>query len=174
MIVPSFDDFIASERVTAAKLNKNVRDSGNFYKGRPLAFAYMAAALSVPTGTSTWTTVNLDTEKFDNDGIFTTSTPGRLTIQTPGLYHIEGQVRYASGGTTYRAGRIQINNTTDLDTQYYPLVPSNSCQVYMKGWAQLVAGDFLVISTLHGESTAQSLQVNKDHYTYLRARWVSA
>jgi hypothetical protein len=128
----------------------------------------------VPTGTSNWTTINVDAEKFDNDGMFSTSTPGRLTIQTPGLYYIEGQARYASGGSTHRAGRIQINNTTDLDTQYVPACPSGATTVYVKGYAQLVAGDFLVLSTLQGETSAQSLNSGKEHYCYLRALWINA
>jgi hypothetical protein len=176
MIVPSFDDFIASERVTAAKLNKNVRDSGNFYKAVPFAHAYLTAALSVPTG-GTWQTINLDTEQYDNDNMFVTSTPGRLTIQTPGMYYIEGQVRYASDSanqTKARAGRIQINASTDLDTQYVPCAPSNSTQVYLKGYRQLAAGDYLTLGTLHYESVAESVHVGSQHYTYLRAKWVNA
>jgi hypothetical protein len=174
MNIPSYDDWIASERVTGAKLNKNIRDAGNFHKAKPAAFAFVnAAGVTIPVGTAAWTTLSVDAEKFDNDNMF--STAGRITIQTPGLYYIEGQARYAAGGTGYRAARIQINNATDLDTQYSPVSPSGATTVYIKGYAQLVAGDFLVVSTLHSESgAAQTVNTGKDHYCYLRAVWVNA
>jgi hypothetical protein len=172
--VPTLKTWNAGETVTAAALNANMRDPGNFYKGVPAAFAYMNGAVNVANGAA-WTVVPFETEFYDNDGMFTTGTPGRLTIATPGLYFVEGQVRYASNsGTTWRAGRIQMNGNTDIDTQYNPTVPSSSAQVYVKGWRQCVAGDYFTVSGLHGESGAIALNVGNYHYTYLRARFINA
>jgi hypothetical protein len=173
--IPTLKTWNAGETVTAATLNANVRDAGNFYKAVPAAYAYMTAAASVASGAS-WTVIALDTENYDNDNMYTTSTPGRLTVVTPGLYFIEGQMRYANDPNgTYRAGRIQMNANTDIDTQYVPLTPNNSTHVYLKGWRQCVAGDYFQVSGLHNYATGSiALQVGTAHYTYLRARFINA
>ena len=179
MQIPSYDTWLAGERATAAKLNKNIRDAGNFVKGVPFGFAYLTAATSIPNG-STWIGINVDTEQYDNDNMFVSSTPGRLTIQTPGMYYIEGQIRYGSDSTNQskaRAGRIQTvsgGSSTDLDTQYMAAAPNNSTQVYLKGYRQLAAGDYITLSALHYEAVAENLQVGSQHYTYIRARWMNA
>jgi hypothetical protein len=171
--IPSQRTWNAGETVTAAQLNSNVRDAVNFYKALPFGYAYRTAAQTVANGGS-WTRADLDTEYYDNDAMYTTSTPGRITIVTPGLYFVEGQLRYSSSSSgTYRAARIQLTGT-DVDTQYVPLAPSNSTQVYVKGYRQCVAGDYFEISGLHDHTAALSLAVGSYHYTFLRARFMGA
>jgi hypothetical protein len=172
--IPTLKTWNAGETVTAATLNANMRDPGNFYKAVPAAYAYMTAAAAITTA-ATWQVVALDTENYDNDGMYTTGTPGRITIVTPGLYFIEGQVRYANVSSgTYRAARIQMHASADIDTQYNPIAPNNSTQVYLKGWRQCVAGDYFQLSGLHDFAGSISLHTAVSHYTYLRARFINA
>jgi hypothetical protein len=94
------------------------------------------------------------------------------------MYFIGGQVRFANDSTNNakaRGGRIQVNASSDLDTQYFPTAPGNSTQVYLKGYRQLAAGDYLVLSAANYETaSAENLHVGISHYTYLRAKWMNA
>lgn len=173
MQVPSLDTWLAGERATAAKLNKNIRDFGNFVKGPPFAWAWRNAAYNTPTA---WTDISLDSEKYDNDNMFSGS--GNLTVQTPGYYRIEGQVRWTSNATVgWRAARIKLGSL-DLDTQYMPNVAGAAATQIMAKCQSVYycnAGDQIILGAAADAGAASyAAHVGVMHYTFLRAMWVAA
>ena len=106
--VPTLDSFTAGELVTAAKLNKNVRDAGNFFRAQPACGLRASSAQAYASGTSAITTV-MDAIDFDNDSMADLAN-NRIVIKTAGLYSISGVLRFASGAAnTYRGVRIYKN-----------------------------------------------------------------
>lgn len=85
--IPVYRTWTAGEIVTAAEMNSNIRDAGNFWLTRPYCYIYNNAGLPVVSGTSTL--VPWDSEIEDNDGMHSTGTnPSRLIFQTTGVYLI--------------------------------------------------------------------------------------
>lgn len=171
MNVPSYDTFIAAERVTAAKLNKNLRDSGNFFKNTPFAWAYVGAAY---TGTTNvWADSLLDTEKADNDNMFSPGNGGKLVVQTPGWYHVEGGGRWATNADGYRGVRLRQNGV-DLDVVYSPGLAGIGVTLRGSSYAYCVANDAITVGHMFNSTTVTALSVNQPHYSFLRARWVAS
>lgn len=177
MIVPSFDTYLAGERVTAAKLNKNVRDPGNFFKNVPFAWAYRTAALTLSN--NTWQDSFCDSAKFDNDGMFAPGGTGALIVQTPGLYYVDAGCRFSTDSTGIRGGRIRVNGA-DLDTFYAAPAPGGQTTVRGSGYVQCVAGDSLTVGAFINSVTTGTptgtlaLHVGQPHYNFVRALWVAA
>jgi hypothetical protein len=125
--VPVFRTWVAGEIVTAAFMNTNIRDAGNFFVAVPVAVLRQTVAQSFPN--STFTALLLDTEDIDRDGGHSTVTnTSRYTGQTPGWYTVQGSINWAAstagqrtivfrpnGGaaTTYK-NKVQIPMTTTV------------------------------------------------------------
>lgn len=180
--VPGYDTFLASERVTAAKLNKNIRDNGNFFKGVPFAWAFQGAGVNT-VADQTWNNIVLDTERFDNDNMFTVGTPN-LTVRTPGLYLIEAGARLNTVANGYRGLRIRVNGI-DSDVIYAAASVNTPGNTLLRAttYAQCVAGDvFTADAHTNGAGTASpwttpvglAISANAYYYNFLRARWVAA
>lgn len=72
---------------------------------------YNSANITLTTGVVTLMTYN--SERWDNDGIHSTSVnTGRLTCQTDGYYLIDGHLRWATNSTGQRTLNIKLNGTT--------------------------------------------------------------
>jgi hypothetical protein len=171
MNIPSYDDWIAAERVTGAKLNKNIRDAGNFHKGVPFAWAYRTAAYSLAN--NSWVDLTMDTEKADNDGMYATSN-GYLLINTPGWYFVDAQVRYPVASTVgVRGCRIRLNGA-DNDVSYGAPTSSDGMTVKSSTYVQCVAGDQLQVGAFQTTGAAVNLTVASSYYTFIRARWINA
>ena len=102
----------------------------------PAFSAYLSASQSVTT--STYTKVNIDTEIFDTDSCFDTSTY-RFTPTVAGYYQVNGIIRSLTSNQTqfiitiYKNGSeftvgVQNRDTTSLSNQY-----SVSDLIYMNG-----------------------------------------
>lgn len=167
--VPSFDTWLAGERPTAAKLNKNIRDAGNFLKATPFGWAYRNAALTLTD--ATWTEIAFDAEKADTDSMFSTSTG--FTIVTPGWYSFRGGSRFPNNSAGYRGCRIRVNNI-DADVVYSPPATSFSCTIRADADVYCNAGDTVTFGVYSNGAGSLSLLVAQPHYTFLRARWMSA
>ena len=102
--------FAALEKpVSSTKLNK-LPSNLLFLFNAPSARAYNNANLSVANGTLT--VLNLNSERWDNDGIHSTSTnTSRMTAQTAGVYVVSGSVIWATNTTGDRQLFIRLNGT---------------------------------------------------------------
>jgi hypothetical protein len=173
MQIPSYDTWLAGERATAAKLNKNIRDGGNFLKAVPFAWGYRNAALSL--NNNAWTEITLDAEKMDNDGMFNVST-GAFVIVTPGLYYVDAGMRYGTADTTgYRGSRIRVNGA-DVDVTYAASTTGGGMTVRAATYVQCAAGDSITVGGIANMTSTPSLalSVANPYYCFLRARWVNA
>lgn len=101
MIVPVFRTWVAGEIVTAAYMNTNIRDAGNFFVAVPLAVLRQTVAQSIPNGA--FTALLLDTEDIDRDGGHSTVTnTSRYTAQTAGWYTFQGSINFTANVTGQR------------------------------------------------------------------------
>lgn len=108
--VPVFRTWTAGEIVTAAFMNTNIRDAGNFLLGRPVAELRQAAAQSIAT--SAFVAFLLETEDLDTDnGHSTVTNLSRYTGATPGWYRFSGGTSYATNATGKRYALWGLNGT---------------------------------------------------------------
>jgi hypothetical protein len=108
--LPSARTFIAGETETAAYLN-SVGAAVGFLLNPPRVMCYNSAAHTMVSGTPLMLT--FDSEQYDTDTIHNpASNPSRLIPQTPGLYHVEGQIAFAANATGARQAAIYFNSTT--------------------------------------------------------------
>jgi hypothetical protein len=93
--VPVFRTWVAGEIVTAAYMNTNIRDAGNFLVAVPIAVLRQTVAQSIPN--SAFTALLLDTEDIDRDGGHSTVTnTSRYTSQTQGWYTSQISTNFAA------------------------------------------------------------------------------
>jgi hypothetical protein len=171
-VVPPTPNFAAGEFPTAAKLNQ-IQTALNFMQNPPRAVAFASAAQSHPT-TAVFSTVNLDAETLDTDGMHDLVTSNsRLTVQTAGKYIINGQITFASNVTGRRAGRIIINNTGggNLGQTEVATGSSTTAVVIPPIEAALVAGDFIEMQGFQTSGGALAYGVGT-LLTFLRAQWI--
>jgi hypothetical protein len=101
MSVPSFRTWVAGEIVTAAYLNANVRDAGNFMIGQPIAELRQATLQSIAT--ATFTSISLDASDIDSDGGHSNITNNtRYTGKTAGWFQFSGGASFATNATGSR------------------------------------------------------------------------
>jgi len=83
----------------------------------PSTRVYNSAAISIPATSGTLTYLTFNSERFDTDNIHSTTTsPGRLTAQTAGIYLIFATYSYATnpGSTGGSGDSIRLNGTTTI------------------------------------------------------------
>lgn len=113
--VPVMRTWTAGELVTAAFMNTNIRDAGNFLLARPMAILRQTAAQSIASGG--WTSVLFDTEDLDRDGGHSTvSNTSRYIAQTPGYQLVVYTLPWAVNATGARAGRLRLNGADSAAT----------------------------------------------------------
>ena len=101
------------------------------------AFSAYASANQTLTS-SVWTKVAIDTERYDTDSCFDTSTY-RFTPNVEGYYQVNIVVRFTGATFTFRAGGIYKNSgkysalSVDRETINAPVVLSGSDLIYMNG-----------------------------------------
>lgn len=113
--VPTMTTFVAGNVLTAAQMNSNVRDLGNYMLNLPMALANRTIAGSVTTSTNT--AVALGNEDFDMEAIHSTvSNTSRFTIVTGGYYTAFGQISWTGNTSGQRVVFWRLNGA---GTQYY-------------------------------------------------------
>lgn len=108
MNIPSYVTWVAGTVVTAAALNSQVRDAGNFNIGRPYCSVYNNAGLATATGVSIL--LPFDSEVEDNDNMHSTVTnPSRITFNTAGVYMILPRLSLPSSANGGRQINLRLN-----------------------------------------------------------------
>lgn len=91
-----------------------VRDNEEFFVDPPVASVYNSAPVSVPNATET--TLNANSESFDNDSMHSTgSNTSRLTIQTAGRYLFLATVQFAADADLQRNVKFRVDGTTSYE-----------------------------------------------------------
>lgn len=107
--------------VAPAALGTTYRNNFEALIQPPGCTAYASAAQSVPT--ATFTTLTLDSERYDNDGIHSTVTnTSRLTIQKSGIYLFTTNLQFQASAATRVTTSFYYNATTRYERDVTPAV----------------------------------------------------
>lgn len=108
--IPTYITWVAGTVVTAAQMNANIRDAGNFQQARPYCNVFNNAGVTCSTS-GTYFLVPWDTETEDNDSMHNNAVnPSRITFNTTGVYHITNCSSWASNATGYRGQQLRLNS----------------------------------------------------------------
>lgn len=148
-VLPVQRTWTVGEKVTAAMLNDDVRDAVNFFLAAPTCHVYNGA-IATATGTSTFMT--FASERYDNDGIHsTTANTSRLTCVTAGVYQINAGLTYAGNATGTKRNIIaRLNGATYLPFEL-TVNPDGGTPtpVALSFQWKLAVGDYLELRALH-------------------------
>lgn len=97
--IPTMDTWTASEVVTAAKMNANIRDAGNFFRNRPTC--QLSATATTSATTSTYAIAVMATADVDTDAMADLAN-NRIVIKTAGVYRVTGCAYWAANATGVR------------------------------------------------------------------------
>jgi hypothetical protein len=109
--------WVASAILTAAQLNVDVRDNGDFLAtSRPNCRVFNSGAITLTNNTTT--ALTFDSERYDRgSGLHSTVTnTGRLTVPSgcAGVYWFGANVEIAANATGVRELALRINGTTNI------------------------------------------------------------
>lgn len=111
--------WVALEYPTAAQFNTHVRDNIAFLANPPSCRVYNSAAASIANNTATIlgttgaTTAFFNSERWDTDSMHSTVTnPGRITINTAGLYLVAAHMGFVPNASGYRQAYLRLNGST--------------------------------------------------------------
>lgn len=175
--VPTFDDWAAGEKVTAAKLRTNVRDGGNFFRSPPNVKVQRKAVQSLAN--SAVTIISHDTELWDTDAMFDPANPTFLTVQTAGLYEVKLSASPNNGVTTGLLYAYVDDGTNEIGIGSRGAWSSGApTSVTASGDVRLAVGAKLrlaVFQTTGGAiNTWNNAAGDSRFQTTLAARWVAA
>jgi hypothetical protein len=161
--------------LTAALWNAQVRDASAFFAAPPAFRAYSTVTQSLTD--NTWTSLNLDTEQFDNYGGHSTSTnTSRYTCQLAGIYLVTGVATFASNGTGNRAVRLAVNGTAypgSFVKAPAPVTTASGGQI-TTALVSLAVGDYVEVMGNQNSGTALATSFSgPDVYPSLSVLWVS-
>lgn len=179
-IVPNPRTWGASELVTAAKLNADIRDSFNFFKAKP--FGLFAKTADQSLNVSVNTPVTWDMEIRDTDGGHSNTTnPSRYTAQTAGLYNIRCLLWLIPFSFTWADATIIKNGTTAQSrTTCVPHLGSGDMTILItEGYVQLAVGDYIEVAVIMVGGTGNNGNIvahplfSPYQATRLQVEWVS-
>lgn len=73
----------------------------------PMVALKLASAVSIANASDT--VLSMSSASINNDGMWVSGSPGQITIVTPGLYQVAGQVTFDPNATGVRAAHILFN-----------------------------------------------------------------
>ncbi len=173
---PVLRTWTAGEIVTAAYMNANIRDAGNFFLSVPVFEGRQTSSQSIPNATAT--AITLDTEDVDTDNGHSTSTnTGRYTAQTAGRFQVSGAISFTANATGRRNAIINVNaatvNAGEVDsmavTNGQPTIAAaRTMTVFLNG-----TGDFVWLTAYQDSGSALSTNVSINTWQpSMSVRWV--
>lgn len=154
--VPSPITFVAGNKLTAAQMNTNVRDAGNFFVSPPMAKVRNSGAFSIPNGV--FTAMTWDTEDVDSDNMHSTSTnTSRLVAVTPGWYLVTANVEMAANATGARFIRLLVDGVTVIGaTGGGPVLGGANFNASVSGFVFLAATHYVEVQAYQASGGALS------------------
>lgn len=150
--------------VAPAAWGDQIRDNLEFLIDPPFAAAFNSAAVSVAD--NTLTTLNADSELFDNDAIHSTvSNTSRLTVQTAGRYEFTVRVNFQADTTDgRRVIQLRKNGTTSVTVNSSRAVIDGNSQT-ISGLLKdtMIVGDYYEARVLH--TAGNALDVTLQEFT---------
>lgn len=175
--IPNPRTWTASEAVTTAKLNTDIRDGLNFFFNPPRAFLSKNADQNFGTGVEG--VILWETETYDTDnGHSTVTNPGRYTAQTAGWYYLIVNVHWRANNDLgmreivfkkngLAAGR---QNRQDEWPGYGHLF--NTVQIRTSGHMQMNVGDYVEVCIYQNSGSGSTVYNEAGNPPYFSVRWV--
>lgn len=178
--LPTTRTWVADTVVTAAQMNSDVRDLGNFVlSGKPITIMYRSTSLT-GIANNTWTNIPYDTEDVDRDGNHNTVTnTDRWTCVTAGYYlFTHSTIPWTSQATAVgtRACRWLVNNA---DTGYFnSVVATNGDAMYVTPPTFIKycgVNDYVTMAVRHTAGAGVTLDVTSTTTVrpYMAVYWLS-
>lgn len=135
------------------------------------ARVYFAPGTEQTLTTGTATAITMNTERYDNGGLWDAGSPTRLTAPSDGLYAIGGSLRFASVVTTAGARGIflRINGATYICQHFSAGVNNSSIPLAIHSLYRLSSSDYVELMAYHtqGSDLALSAAGNTAHEFYM-------
>ncbi|GIG57403.1 hypothetical protein Lfu02_17750 [Longispora fulva] len=148
--MPTLRTWTAGEVVTAAQLNANVRDTGNFLLAPPLASLKQNTAQ--PFASASWTAFTFDGLDFDREnGHSITTNNSRYTAKTAGWHLVIGTGYWPSNAAGGRQVGLRINGGNIFAKQVVPTVGAGGFNLALTTSAitYLAVGDYIELLGYH-------------------------
>lgn len=161
--------------LTATDLNTYVRDNTSWLgTDKPLARVFNSAAISIANNTNT--AVTFDSERFDNQGMHSTSSnTSRLTVPTGmgGKFLIGGHIEFAGNASGQRDILIQVNGSTVI--AYDRVGPNGavSWKMSLTTMYALSAADYVELLVFQNSGGALNLDATGNYTPEFWAMWMS-
>lgn len=171
--VPTFITFVAGSVLTAAQLNATVRDAGNFWLTvKPALEVRQGISQSVPA--AVWTSITMDVEDYDNDGMHSTSSnTSRATCVTPGRYLFIAGCDFTANTTGSRGYKLIKNGSASYAKQGQALSNTGTDVAYTTAVVLLLAAaDYIEVQAWQNSGGALSTS-NGDGQPRLQAMWLA-
>lgn len=163
--VPVPKSFGVNEVLTAATMNKELRDAVNFILNPPRVFA---SGVNQTVATAVYTPVAMPNETYDTDGMHDPATNNsRITIVTPGLYDLKGMLFWNTNATGMRGAQIRLNGTGALVYDFRPTTTTVVQETVIETY--LNAGDYIELCAYQNSGANLNTSAH-----WLSARWVAA
>lgn len=177
--VPTFTTWVDEQVVTAADLNAQLRDAGNFVLDPPRCTVYHSADRTLTT--ATWTLAIFDSEAQDTDTMHSTATNNsRLVATTAGRYFVTALVYFAGNATGGRGINFTKNGagtrtslSTNVSDGFASGVANTNQLVSVAFEVNMAAGDYLEMF-LYQSSGGNLAYIGGANCTRVSMRWVSA
>jgi hypothetical protein len=173
--------WVASEIVNDATLNTHVRDNLNAIVNPP--YVHVRAASTTTTIGTTIAGVQWDTEVADTDNMYSAGTNTRVTINTAGLYLVQGGygVAGAASSTTPPAAAAfnlawMVNSTSTAISQagssVYVTTLARSIMLHNSTYIRLYANDFVSLGAYHVNAVSNTTTITASYTSWMQLRWV--
>jgi len=140
-------------------------------------YAYLAADKNNVSGNSTVYTVPFDTESFDRNGDFNTTT-GFFTVPVTGVYYLSASGLFV-GNTNKASSQVYIYNETTTTIllgykQTWASTATRDIQANVSGLQLLTASHVLSVQVVASGSASDDADLRSlAHYTYFCGKLVS-
>lgn len=165
--VPTMDTFVSGEKVTAAKLNKNIRDASAFLLNPPSVSLKAAVTQSVAHNTPT--DIVFDTELWDTDSMWITG--ATVTVNTPGLYEVNVRLSFAANATGHRYVTV-LQNGNPLGRVLSPAFATYAWSNNFTRIVRAAQGDVFKVNAWQTSTVALGTGTGTTDETTFQARWV--
>lgn len=153
----------------------NITDLREQLHANPYARVSRTSTLSVSSGVSTtvtWQTEDYDTARMVN----LAAAADRITITRAGLYHVAGNVIFASSGTGIRNLVLLRNGVSYLEENQVDAVSAGGFQTPLKVTTDVVlgAGDYVQLVAVQNSGGALNIGQSGSRHPALTARYLGA
>lgn len=134
----------------------------------PMVRVVGTAAQSLGNGTATALTFHA--AQINTDGMWTSGSV--VTIQTDGVYHVTGNIRFQASATGSRVARLAVGTATPFASQAVDTSTSINHELNVSGLWPLSAGDELVLIGFQSSGGALNSLNVLQYAPMLSAAWV--